>query len=147
MVFCGSAEGFPEVTQTCDHQIIVHVLVNNDGQTRVLEGGHVVDGSVERTRPMAHTQEQIVRGFAEIVNEIADIPIEDVMLEKSFADDLDIDDASMVEVVVACEERFDMKFPDDEVKNLQTVEDAAAYIPQPSGLDEHGTNDLFLGGS
>jgi len=77
---------------------------------------------------MAHTQEQIVEGLAEIVNEIAGIPIEEVRLDKSFSDDLDVDALSMVEVVVAAEERFDVKIPDEDVKNLKTVGDAADYI-------------------
>ncbi|NUV58079.1 acyl carrier protein, partial [Streptomyces coelicolor] len=50
---------------------------------------------------MAATQEEIVAGLAEIVNEIAGIPVEDVQLDKSFTDDLDVDSLSMVEVVVA----------------------------------------------
>lgn len=77
---------------------------------------------------MAHTQEQIFEGLAEIVNEIAGIPVEDVQLDKSFTDDLDIDALSMVEVVVAAEERFDVKIPDEDVKTLKTVGDAADYI-------------------
>ena len=77
---------------------------------------------------MAATQEEIVEGLAEIVNEIAGIPTEDVQLDKSFTDDLDVDSLSMVEVVVAAEEKFDVKIPDDEVKNLKTVGDAVAYI-------------------
>ncbi len=77
---------------------------------------------------MAATQEEIVEGLAEIVNEIAGIPTEDVQLDKSFTDDLDVDSLSMVEVVVAAEERFDVKIPDDDVKNLKTVGDATDYI-------------------
>ena len=76
---------------------------------------------------MAHTQEQIFEGLAEIVNEIAGIPVEDVRLDKSFSDDLDVDPLSRVEVVVAAEERFDVKIPDEHVKNLKTVGDAADY--------------------
>jgi acyl carrier protein len=34
----------------------------------------------------------------------------------------------MVEVVVEAEEKFDVKIPDDEVKNLKTVGDAVAFI-------------------
>jgi acyl carrier protein len=74
------------------------------------------------------TQEEIVEGLAEIVNEIAGIPTEDVALDKSFTDDLDVDSLSMVEVVVAAEERFGAKIPDDEVKNLKTVGDAVDFI-------------------
>ena len=77
---------------------------------------------------MAATQEEIVAGLADIVNEIAGIPVEDVQLDKSFTDDLDVDSLSMVEVVVAAEEKFSVKIPDEEVKNLKTVGDAVAFI-------------------
>ena len=74
------------------------------------------------------TTEEIRAGLAEIVNEVAGIPADDVQLDKSFTDDLDVDSLSMVEVVVAAEEKFGVKIPDDEVKNLKTVGDAVAYI-------------------
>jgi acyl carrier protein len=81
----------------------------------------------ERETLMASTEE-IRSSLAEIVNEIAGIPVEDVQLDKSFTDDLDVDSLSMVEVVVAAEEKFNVKIPDDEVKNLKTVGDAVAFI-------------------
>ena len=74
------------------------------------------------------TKDEVLSGLAEIVNEIAGIPAEDVELDKSFTDDLDVDSLSMVEVVVAAEERFDVKIPDDDVKSLKTVGDAVNYI-------------------
>ncbi|MFD7903024.1 acyl carrier protein [Kitasatospora sp. NPDC059722] len=77
---------------------------------------------------MAMDKAEVLEGLAEIVNEIAGIPTEDVQIDKSFTDDLDVDSLSMVEVVVAAEERFDVKIPDDEVKNLKTVGDAVEYI-------------------
>jgi acyl carrier protein len=76
---------------------------------------------------MASTEE-IRSGLADIVNEVAGIPADDVQLDKSFIDDLDVDSLSMVEVVVAAEEQFGVKIPDDEVKNLRTVGDAVAFI-------------------
>jgi acyl carrier protein len=48
-------------------------------------------------------------------------------------DDLDVDSLSMVEVVVAAEEKFGVTIPDDEVKNLKTVGDAVAYIERAQG--------------
>ena len=74
------------------------------------------------------TQQEILSGLAEIVNEVAGVPNDDVQMDKSFIDDLDIDSLSMVEVVVAAEERFGVKIPDDDVKGLQTVGDAVTYI-------------------
>ena len=72
--------------------------------------------------------EEIRTDLAEIVNEVTGIPAADVQLEKSFTDDLDVDSLSMVEVVVAAEEKFDVRIPDDQVKNLKTVGDAVSYI-------------------
>ena len=76
---------------------------------------------------MASTEE-IRAELAEIVNEVTGIPAEDVQLDKSFTDDLDVDSLSMVEVVVAAEEKFSVRIPDDAVKDLKTVGDAVAYI-------------------
>jgi acyl carrier protein len=77
---------------------------------------------------MAQSEQEILSGLADIVNEITGVPAGDVQLDKAFTDDLDIDSLSMVEVVVAAEEKFGVKIPDDEVKNLRTVGDAVAYI-------------------
>jgi len=74
------------------------------------------------------TTEEIRTDLAEIVNEVTGIPAGDVLLEKSFTDDLDVDSLSMVEVVVAAEEKFSVRIPDDQVKNLKTVGDAVSYI-------------------
>ena len=48
--------------------------------------------------------------------------------DKSFTEDLDIDSLSMMTIVVNAEEKFGVKIPDDEVKNLKTVNDAVSYI-------------------
>ena len=72
--------------------------------------------------------EDILAGLAGIVNEVAGVPAEDVQLDKSFVDDLDVDSLSMVEVVMACEDKWGVKIPDSEVKNLKTVGDAVSYI-------------------
>ena len=76
---------------------------------------------------MASTEE-IRTDLAEIVEEVAGVSADQVQLDKSCVDDLDVDSLSMVEVVVAAEEKFDVKIPDDEVKNLKTVGDAVAFI-------------------
>ena len=74
------------------------------------------------------TRDEIVAGLAEILEEVAGVNPDDVAEEKSFTDDLDVDSLSMVEVVVAAEEKFGVKIPDDEVPNLKTVGDAVSYI-------------------
>ncbi len=74
------------------------------------------------------TRTEITEGLAEILEEVAGVNQSDVAEEKSFTDDLDVDSLSMVEVVVAAEEKFGVKIPDDEVQNLKTVGDAVSYI-------------------
>ncbi len=72
--------------------------------------------------------QEILDGLATIVNEVAGVPVADVQADKSFVDDLDIDSLSMVEVVMAAEDKWGVKIPDSEVKNLKTVGDAVNYI-------------------
>ena len=64
---------------------------------------------------MAQSEQEILAGLADIVT-----------------DDLDIDSLSMVEVVMAAEEKFGVEIPDEEVKNLVTVGDAVSYIAKAS---------------
>ena len=66
--------------------------------------------------------------LADIVEEIAGVPADDVQSDKQFVADLDVDSLSMVEIVVAAEEKFGVRIPDDEVKNLKTVGDAVSFI-------------------
>ena len=81
----------------------------------------------------ATAPEQIREQLADIVNEVAGVPASDVQLQKSFIDDLDVDSLSMVEIAVAAEERFEVRIPDEEIKNLRTVGDAVAYIERAQG--------------
>ena len=74
------------------------------------------------------TENEILEGLAEIVEEVAGVAVEDVTSEKSFVDDLDIDSLSMVEIAVQAEDRFGVKIPDDELANLKTVGDAVSYV-------------------
>ncbi|MGH3795517.1 MAG: acyl carrier protein [Pseudonocardiaceae bacterium] len=74
------------------------------------------------------TTEEILGGLAEIVNEVAGVETNEITLEKSFVDDLDIDSLSMVEIAVQVEDRFGVKVPDEELANLKTVGDAVDYV-------------------
>ena len=72
--------------------------------------------------------EEILKGLAEIVEEVAGVAADEVTADKSFVDDLDIDSLSMVEIAVQAEDRFGVKIPDDELANLKTVGDAVDYV-------------------
>jgi len=74
------------------------------------------------------SQQEILAGLAQIVNEIAGVPVGDITPEKTFIDDLDVDSLSMVEIATAAEDHFGVRIPDEDLKNLKTVGDAVAYI-------------------
>jgi acyl carrier protein len=74
--------------------------------------------------------EEILATLGELVNDVAGVPADEVVVEKSFVDDLDIDSLAMVEIIVGIEEKFGVTVPDEEAKNLKTVGDAVAYIEQ-----------------
>jgi len=74
------------------------------------------------------SQEEILAELAQIVNEIAGVPVGDITPEKSFLDDLDVDSLSMVEIATAAEDQFGVRIPDEDLKDLKTVGDAVSYI-------------------
>jgi acyl carrier protein len=79
-------------------------------------------------KTMALSQADVLAGIKEIVEEVAGIPAASIELDKNFTEDLEVDSLSMVEVVVACEERFGVKIPDEKVTDLVTVGDAVNFI-------------------
>jgi len=77
---------------------------------------------------MANTEQEILAGLAEIVSEETGLPTDSILPEKSFTDDLDIDSLSMMTIVTLAEEKFGVRIPDDEVKNLSSVGDVVTFI-------------------
>jgi acyl carrier protein len=77
---------------------------------------------------MAVNEHEILAGLAEIIDEIAGVPADEVTPDKSFVDDLDIDSLSMVEIAVAAQDKFGVEIPDDQLKDLKTVQDVITYV-------------------
>lgn len=77
---------------------------------------------------MAQSEAEILSGLAAIINELTDIPVEEIQADKSLDEDLHVDSLSMIEIVNEAGERFGVTIPDEEIVNLRTVGDAAKYI-------------------
>jgi acyl carrier protein len=87
-----------------------------------------IEIKTRKGKEMALTENEVLAGIREIVEEVAGVDPATIEMGKSFTDDLDVDSLSMVEVVVAAEERFGIKIPDDEVTKMATVGDAVNFI-------------------
>jgi len=78
------------------------------------------------------TDQDILAGLAEIIDEIAGVPADEVTPDKNFVDDLDIDSLSMVEIAVAAQDKFGVEIPDDQLKDLKTVQDVVNFVSKNS---------------
>src|ERR1700709_1933636 len=77
---------------------------------------------------MALSTEEVLAGLADLINDETGIATGPVERDKSFTDGLDSDSSSIMTIVVNAEEKFDVKIPDEEVKNLKTVGDAGNFF-------------------
>jgi acyl carrier protein len=81
---------------------------------------------------MTLTQTDILAGLAEVLEEVSGVAVDKVVREATFENDLEVDSLTMVEVVVACEEKFGVRIPDEALETLKTVGDAVDYITSAS---------------
>jgi acyl carrier protein len=78
------------------------------------------------------TDQEILAGLAEIIDEIAGVPADEVTPDKNFVEDLDIDSLSMVEIAVASQDKFGVEIPDEQLKDLKTVQDVINFVSKNS---------------
>jgi acyl carrier protein len=63
-----------------------------------------------------------------IICEQLDLEASEIVETNNFVDDLGADSLAIVELVLALEEKFDLKIPDNQVDNIKTVGDAIHFI-------------------
>jgi acyl carrier protein len=73
-------------------------------------------------------QDDVLAALAEVLGAVARIDRAGVTTEARLDADLGIDSLTLVDVVVATEDRFGMVIPDDEWSRFETVGDAVRYI-------------------
>lgn len=67
-----------------------------------------------------------------IVSDQLDTPKDDISRGSSFVDDLKADSLDIVELVMAFEDEFDIKIPDEDYDKIKTVGDVIDYIEEKS---------------
>lgn len=77
---------------------------------------------------MSGSTSTIYRRLRTLIAETLGVDEDDVVPEASFEDDLNVDHQELVDMMVAIEEEFDVRIPDDQVPALLTVGDAVDYL-------------------
>lgn len=95
---------------------------------------------------MVMSEQEILAGFAQIVEEYIGVPASQVTPETDLMKDLEIDSLSMVEIVVCAQDKFTVEIPDDNVKYLRTVRDVITYVrrEQSSGDSDSAVTDARM---
>jgi acyl carrier protein len=72
---------------------------------------------------------------SEIQSKLVDLLVEELGLERDnitmeakFEEDLEVDSLGVVELLMALEDNFDVKIPDDEAEKITTVGDAVDVV-------------------
>ncbi|PCI38254.1 MAG: acyl carrier protein [Thiotrichales bacterium] len=74
------------------------------------------------------TVEDIQNKVAKIIETNLGIDLEKVVPEASFEVDLKADSLEIVEIIMELEDQFSIEIPDEDAKNMKTVQDAIDYI-------------------
>ena len=57
-----------------------------------------------------------------------DVPVEDIRAESHFIEELNINSANLVDIVLDVEDAFDIMIKDDDIEQMKTVSDALRIV-------------------
>lgn len=66
----------------------------------------------------------------EIVSQQLDVDVANISETSSFVEDFNADSLTIVELVLALEEQFEVDIADEDTEKIRTVGDAVAYITE-----------------
>lgn len=82
---------------------------------------------------MAATKDEIQKRLKAIIVDQLGIDESEITPESCFVDDLGCDSLDIVEIIMACEEEFEVDIPDEEAERLRTVQDAVDWLAANGG--------------
>lgn len=74
------------------------------------------------------TRDEILRRVQDIVIDRLNVKRDKVTLDASFLDDLGADSLELTELVLAVEEEFSLKIPDEQIEQLTTVGRVVSFV-------------------
>lgn len=70
----------------------------------------------------------ILTELKKIINEIIDIPMEEIMLDSELYEELDIDSLDMSQIILKLENKYSIEIEDEDFEDLDTVNDMVEYV-------------------
>jgi acyl carrier protein len=80
-------------------------------------------------------QDEMLGDIATVLSSVSGVDPAEVTPEKSFTGDLGVDSMTMVEAVVALEDRFGLLIADDDWPQFSTVGDLVCYLERAGAGD------------
>ena len=74
------------------------------------------------------TREEILQKVKSVISEKLNVGEDQVTIEAKFVEDLGADSLDQVELIMALEDEFDLKIPEEEAETLATVGAAVDFI-------------------
>jgi acyl carrier protein len=78
-------------------------------------------------------RQEVLAGLADVAVELLGVREDQVSEDARFDEDLDADSLDLVEFVMAVEDRFDIKVPEERLEGITTVGQAADLVLEMAG--------------
>jgi len=74
----------------------------------------------------------------EIIAQTMNLKVEDIKSESKLVEDLNVDELDSVEIIMECENIFNVSLPDEEAENIKTVGDLVIQVEKLLAHPESG---------
>ena len=68
--------------------------------------------------------------FKKLINEKLSINTDNITLDTDITSDMGIDSIDVMEIIMAIESKYEIRFDDEKIKDLKKVSDVLAYVSQ-----------------
>ena|ERR1022692_1646555 len=92
------------------------------------------------------TKKELLNRIKKVASKQFSVKAENIKLQTSFTKDFGADDLDMVELVMAFEEEFKIKIPDEQLETLTTIQKAYGYLIKVLRITKYVSSPLLVFG-
>ncbi len=96
----------------------------------ILRECYIIDNAKKYLEKIRKNLEEITmfEKFADLLVEELQIDRDDITMEAELSNDLGINSIELADLVMLCEEKFDIEINDEDIRKFTTVGDVVAYL-------------------